>query len=300
MPYKTVACILFILSVSSFVPAAPVEVREAREACADAVEVGEKVIILSGKRAALARGNPYERMDSDSDSSDTGWWTPQSLSPSALDDVSDTGVDTPSSSSVILKPSKLLSTPDGTEELLDPDASKSGATLDYPGGDDADVHTPSSSLGILKSILSKVWYTPDVNEEPLGPDASKPGTTPDYPSGSDSGVDTPSSSLGTLRSMLSKVWSTKGETEVPLDPETTTKNQPASSSKKKTVSWTNTDEVYYFEPDLPDPSELEEYLARVAAQQSSKGFAKKVKSFFGKLRKPNFRPRFQRTDDTRA
>ena len=48
--YKIVTCTLLILSVFSFVLAAPVPVQEVREARADAVGGGENVIIGSGKR----------------------------------------------------------------------------------------------------------------------------------------------------------------------------------------------------------------------------------------------------------
>jgi hypothetical protein len=49
--YNIVACIFLILSVFGFVHAAPVAVQEVREARADVVDGGEKVIIGSGKRA---------------------------------------------------------------------------------------------------------------------------------------------------------------------------------------------------------------------------------------------------------
>ena len=52
-PYKLAVHILVILSVFSFVPvhAAPVPVQDVREACADVVNRGEDVILVSGKRA---------------------------------------------------------------------------------------------------------------------------------------------------------------------------------------------------------------------------------------------------------
>ncbi|KAI0277933.1 hypothetical protein BGY98DRAFT_573950 [Russula aff. rugulosa BPL654] len=49
--YKIVACILLILSVFNSVLAAPVAVQEVREACADAVDASDALIIGSGKRA---------------------------------------------------------------------------------------------------------------------------------------------------------------------------------------------------------------------------------------------------------
>ena len=51
MRCKIVACILLILSILGLVLTAPVPVQEVREAWADAVEGGEKMIIMSGKRA---------------------------------------------------------------------------------------------------------------------------------------------------------------------------------------------------------------------------------------------------------
>jgi hypothetical protein len=224
MRYKIVACILLILSVFSLVLAAPVPVREVREACADAVGGGETVIIVSEKRAR--RDNPYEGADSDSD---TEWWTP-----------------------------------------------------------------PSQSSG-----------------------------TRDYGSGSHPGVDMPSFP--------------SGGTGVPLDPEgafkpgTTIGNQPASSGKTKSVSWGPTTKVHFYDKDpferpLPRPPGRKGYLAKVAAQQSqspdiehdvlssshfspppqsppkpqSKGFVSNFKTYFSKLGKLKFRPRFQRTTDTGA
>ena len=53
MRYKLVACVLLILSVFGFVLAAPVAVQEVCEACVDAVDGGENVIIESGKRAEV-------------------------------------------------------------------------------------------------------------------------------------------------------------------------------------------------------------------------------------------------------
>lgn len=49
--YKIVACTLLTLSIFSFVLAAPVAIQEVREACADAVDDGDNVIIQSWKRA---------------------------------------------------------------------------------------------------------------------------------------------------------------------------------------------------------------------------------------------------------
>ena len=57
MRYKTVACILLILNL---VIVAPVAVREVREATADAVDRGEDVKIVSGKRPLVRLQGPVE------------------------------------------------------------------------------------------------------------------------------------------------------------------------------------------------------------------------------------------------
>ena len=117
MRYKIVACVLLILPVFSFVLAAPIPVREVREICADAVEGGENVIFVSGKRAP--RVNPCERAESDS--SDTVWWGSPSQSSSARDG-SYSGVDMPSfpsSGSESPMWSKTGSTPGGTGVSFD-------------------------------------------------------------------------------------------------------------------------------------------------------------------------------------
>jgi hypothetical protein len=173
------------------------------------------------------------------------------------------------------------------------------------------------------------WWTPP----------SQSSGARDHGSGSHPGVDMPSSSSGGSESPLwSKVWSTPGGTGVPLDPEgafkpgTTIGNQPpASSGKTKLVSWGPTTKVHFYDKDpfenpLPRPPGRKGYLAKVAAQQSpspdiehdvssssyfspspqsppkpqSKGFVSNFKTYFRKLGKLNFRPRFQRTADTGA
>jgi hypothetical protein len=103
MRYKIVACIL-ILSAFSFVLAAPVQVLEIREACADAVEGDEGVIIVSGKRAPAPRG-----FEGDSDT-----WAPSSSQTPPVPDGSHPGVGMPSSPSTG-STSPLSSTPGGTE-----------------------------------------------------------------------------------------------------------------------------------------------------------------------------------------
>ena len=55
--YKIVACIILILSVFSFVLAAPVAVQEVRDTRADAVDDGGNVIIGLGERAEEDQGS---------------------------------------------------------------------------------------------------------------------------------------------------------------------------------------------------------------------------------------------------
>ncbi|KAI0279554.1 hypothetical protein BGY98DRAFT_415133 [Russula aff. rugulosa BPL654] len=140
MRYIMVARILLILSVFSFVLAAPVPVQKVREAYADAVDVDENVIIVSRKRA-----DPY--IDSEWDRSDPEWltWTPSTKSSSASDaSRGSDGVPSPSSSSTGSKlPLNPLSTPGETKMPLDPEgALKSGSTTEIQ---------PASSSG-TKSV----------------------------------------------------------------------------------------------------------------------------------------------------
>jgi hypothetical protein len=119
-------------------------------------------------------------------------------------------------------------------------------------------------------------------------------------------------------SWFSKVWSLPGETGSPngaIKQGITTDNQPASSSETKAVSWGHTTKVHLYDenapPHIPGPDGVlmdhlalppgrEGYLAKVAAEQSPpqpppkpKGFASNLKTYFDKLGKLNFRPRFQ-------
>lgn len=107
MRYKIFACIL-ILSAFSFVLAAPVPVWEIREACADAMEGDEEVIIVSEKRA-LARGVDWGS-DTDSDTE----WAPSSSQRPPVPDGSHPGIGMPSSPSAG-STSPPSSTPGGAE-----------------------------------------------------------------------------------------------------------------------------------------------------------------------------------------
>jgi hypothetical protein len=290
MRFKIVACILCILSVFSFVLAAPVPVREVREACADAVEGGENVIIVSGKRAP--RGDPYEGTEED-------------LYPTDLysPDSPDTELGT--------SPSQSPSPPDH--------ASGSHSTVDMPSSP-----SPSSGGDSSPGWFSKVWSIPGetkVSSDPEG--AFKPGTTTE---------NEPASSSKTKKVNF---WHT---TKVHIfEPDLPDEDQPASlppHSETKSVSWGLSNKVVLpsgeviseplpppeVEP-LPLPPGREGYLAKVSTKQQSpspeiehaspssyfdlpqpqsKGFVSNFKTFFGKLGKLNFRPRFQRAVDTGA
>jgi hypothetical protein len=284
MRYKIVACIFLILPVFNFVLAAPVPVGEVREVCTDAVEDGENMIIESGKRAP--RGNPYEGTEEDmypmdSDSSDTEGTSPsQSSSPPDHASGSHSNVDMPSS------------LPSGGEEP--------------------------------PRWFSEVWSIPGetkVSSDPEG--AFKPGTTTENEAASSS------------KTKKVNFWHT---TKVHIfEPDLPDEDQPASlppHSETKSVSWGLSNKVVLpsgeviseplpppeVEP-LPLPPGREGYLAKVSTKQQSpspeiehaspssyfdlpqpqsKGFVSNFKTFFGKLGKLNFRPRFQRAVDTGA
>ena len=273
MRFKIVAWTLLILSVVSFVLPAPVAVREVREACADAVEGGENVITVSGKRAL-----PNEGAEGDLSPSDTEWGT-------------------------------------------SPSPSQSSSPPNYAGGSHSGVDTPSSSSGGSESLFSKVWSVPGRTGEPLGPDgAFKPGTTTENP---------PASSSNAKKVNF---WhTTKVHFFEPDRPVSESQDKPApllplppgrEGYLAKVAAQQSPSPEYpssssYFDP-APSPGR-EGYLAKVAGQQSpppspgrtspssdvdlypppqSKGFVSKFKTYFGKLGKLKFRPRFQRTVDT--
>ena len=148
-----VARILLILSVFSFVLAAPVPVQKVRDADYDVVDVDENVIIASRKRAE--RGNPYKRLDSDSESewdrSDPEWltWTPK-----------------PSSSSTgsNLQPNPL-STPGETGMPPDPEgALKSGSTTEIQPASSGKVKWEPTT----KVIFYDPSHPPDVRLDTAG------------------------------------------------------------------------------------------------------------------------------------
>jgi hypothetical protein len=126
----------------------------------------------------------------------------------------------------------------------------------------------------------------------------------------------PSPSSGGGESPLwSKVWSKQGGTDATEGVAqfgTTAENRPASttSNKVKSVSWAPTNDVQLPSGDVvkrplgtdinllagSPPPGREGYLAK----QRPKSFGGKIKAFFSKLGKFRFRPRSQRTVNTRA
>ena len=175
MRYITVTRALLILSVFSFVLAAPVPVQKVREADSDAVDV-------SRKRAE--QGHPYKRAWPDTgswDKSDPEYltWTPSHQSPSTSGPSgSGEGVDMPSSSSTVKEspsspastgsesPPRPLSTPGATEMPLGQD----GALRSVP----ATEGQPTSSSRVksvgFKPMTNVIFYDsdlpPDVKLDP--------------------------------------------------------------------------------------------------------------------------------------
>ena len=337
MRFKIAACILLILSVFNFVLGAPVPAQGVREARADAVEEGENVIIVSRKRAP--GGNSYERDESDSD---TEWWTfsPERLSAIESSSGSHSGIGTQSSSSGGNKSAML--TLGETEVSLDQQGEFKPATTteNQPASSS---NTKSVSWGTSNKVVLPSGENPYEGEE-SDSDAEWWTFSPERlsriesSSGSHSGIGTLSSSPGGNKSsMLTPGW-----TEVSLDqqgpfkPGTPTEDQPASSSKTKSVSWGTSNKVVLpsgeitselLPQNLPLPPGREGYLAKMAGKSSPppppKGFVSNIKTYYGKLRttfqhavshsfqhvvshlktvfeklgKLDFRPRFQREVD---
>lgn len=181
--------------------------------------------------------------------------------------------------------------------------------------------------------LSDTEGTPPSHSSPPPDYASGSHLGVDLPSSPSGGTEAPLDSKGAFKpetttdnqlessSKQKKVqfWHTTKvhfyEPDPPLAPE----DRPPPTTK---VQWGHTTKVHFFEPDepgiLPPPPGRDGYLVKVATQKSpsseielaspssyfepppppppSNGFVSKFKTFFGKLGKLNFRPRFQRTE----
>ena len=116
--YKIVARVLLILSVFSFVLAAPIAVREVREVYKDVVARGNNVIIGLGKRVKDLDGDTEPLLPQEhGPSSSTDWLTPSQFQESSS--VPTSGADPkPSFSSSGESKPPPLSTSGGTYETV--------------------------------------------------------------------------------------------------------------------------------------------------------------------------------------
>jgi hypothetical protein len=172
MQYKIVACILLILSVFSVVLAAPVPAQEVRGACADAVERGENVIIVSEKRALGGSPNKGAESDYPHDLSDTE------------SDLFSIDLEPPSSSgtkSVSWAPTTKVHFYDEEPLPFPPPSPKAstpgGAPLDTEGASKPGITTenqPPSSSGTKSASWGPTTKFYFYDEKPLGPLPPKP------------------------------------------------------------------------------------------------------------------------------
>jgi len=142
--YKIVACILLIFSVFGFVLAAPAVVQEVREACADAVDGGDNVIIGSGKRAEDEEPLSAQPLPEQELTSSNSWSTPAQRS-STAPEFARMIQPSPSFSSGESKP-PLLSTSIATELSWNPEGE---AKLIQPG---TSTEIQPASLSRAKSV----------------------------------------------------------------------------------------------------------------------------------------------------
>ena len=162
--YKIVACILLILSLFSFVLAAPISIREIREARTDAVDGGNNMIIGSEKRGQ-EDGEPLLAGQEPSSSS-TGWSTPsQHQGSSSVPDYYGGTLTNPSSSSGESKP-LLSSTSGGTELSWN---SEGKGKLIQPAGTSVEMQ-PWASWASTKPEIQPVTST---NIRPASPSLDK-------------------------------------------------------------------------------------------------------------------------------
>jgi hypothetical protein len=299
MRYKIVACILLILSVFSFVLAAPVPVPEIREA----VEGGENVIIVSEKRAA--GGNPNRWADSDSDS-DTEWATPSPQSSQPPDHASGShpGVDTPSTSGGSVSPlwSKVWSTPGGAEVPLDPEgAFKPGTTTPKKVNfwHTTKVHifepdlSPPPEDQPAKKALSVSWG-PSQLILPSGEIISEP--LPPEPLPSPPGREAYLAKMAAQQSPSSEHASPSSEHASPSSDHSSSSSDFDLYPPHSPEHASSSSNVDLYPPQSPEHASSSSNVDLYPPPES-KGFASKFKTFFGKLK---FRPRFQRTVDTGA
>ncbi|KAF8490077.1 hypothetical protein F5888DRAFT_1743057 [Russula emetica] len=247
--YKLVACILLILSIFSFVLAAPVAVQELRKACADAVDGSENVKIGSGKRADV--------QDSEEDPMKE-WLAQAQHEPSSSSSSQDQGSSSAPNYASGTHPNPSFS-PEGEAK----------STLR------TSTETQPASPSEAKSVS---WAPSKEVLLPSGETVSEP-LTPESGSESSWGYFDLPTPLGREEYLAKMAAQQSPSPEVASTLRTSTETQPASPSEAKSVSWTPSKEVLLpsgetvSEPltpeikPLPLPPGREGYLAKMAAQQ---------------------------------
>jgi hypothetical protein len=232
--YKTVACILLLLSVFGFVLAAPVAIQEVREAHADAVGGRENVIIGPGKRGG-GDDEPLMQSWEQQEKDMSSYWStaPWRGSSSAPKYASGTRPNPSFSSGGREAPP--LSTPGGIKAPWNPFA-EDDTNLIQPGTSTA--IQPGTSSEIQPASLSKaksVSWNP--SKEVILPwggvsvEELQPGAKPPQLSITGAGLSQKPGGVDNL-----------------IQPGVSTEIQPASLRKSKSVSWPPT------KPDVRPPS----------------------------------------------
>jgi hypothetical protein len=257
--YRIVACILLILSIFSFMLAAPIAVQEVREACANAVDEGGDVIIGLAKRTEVQeKEDPMkywltQGQQEPSSSSDWRSTPSQHQGSSSMPNYASGTHPNPPFSSGESKPSPL-STSGGTELSWNPE---SEAKL-IQSGTSAEIQPTSSSKA--KSVS---WAPSKGVKLPSGDIISEPLLLPEIkplprPLGRDA--------------YLVKV----------------------AAQQSPSPGIEHTSPSSYF--NLPPPLGWDKYLAKMAKQQS--GFFRDPMKALKKFGKLKFRPRFWRISGT--
>ena len=254
--YKLAVHILVLLSVLSFVPvlAAPIPVREVREACADVADGGEDVITVMGKRAAKEKdslswstqASPRSRSESDYLSTSQGS-SPTSGDASEIHRETSDSVQLPSSAS---------------SEIGSPRYASGETKLPYTTS-----KTPSASSVRTRPVkwVPTTGFEPDSEEVQSmngGTDlpwhSSQPGTTSNIP---------PAGSVRTKPNKLAPTTKinpppsgemgrplyASGGTNLPWYSAGRSKTPPASSVRTKLIKWVPTTG---FEPDSEEMQSL--------------------------------------------
>jgi len=180
--YEIVAYILLILSVFGSVLAAPVAVQDVREACADAGDEGDNMIIGSGKRAEVQEeedpllGTQQEPSSSSSSSSDWGSTLSQYQGSSSAPNYASVANPNPSFLSSESRPAPL-STSGGTEVSWN---NPEGEGKLIQSGTSTEIQPPSSSKAKSVSFAPSTVVIPPSGEiyvETLQPETKPPSTS---------------------------------------------------------------------------------------------------------------------------